>query len=198
MPDGNKVDPRVTLKRQGDTLTGSSRFRSGPATPIQNGKINGDTVSWEVVREHDGRKVTTRYEGKLRDDTLKGSVSSDWAGETKTYPWEARRTPETPEGDWRWQTAFGDFRSSYTAALKLSGGKLTGKIKSRDREYDIRNGKFEAGTVSFTVSRERGGAEILTHYRGQLQGDTIKGQSETTFGSAEPRAADWLATRAED
>jgi hypothetical protein len=195
MPDGSKIEPRAKLKRDGDTLTGTSRFRSGATVPIQDGKIDGDTVSWNVVREHDGRKVTTRYEGKLTGDAIKGTVSSDWAGETRSYPWEATRTSETPEGDWKWDVAFGEFRSSNTAKLKLEGKKLTGKVKSRDREYDIKDGKFESGQISFTVKRDRDGNDIVTTYRGKLDGDTIRGEMETAFGTGEPRASEWLATR---
>ncbi len=198
MPDGTKVEPRVKLKREGDALTGTSRFRSGAPAAIQDGKVDGDTISWNVVREHDGRKVTTRYEGKLKADTIKGTVSSDWLGETKSYPWEAKRAPETPEGEWKWDTAFGEFRSNNSARLKLEGKKVTGKVKSRDREYDIRDGKFESGVVSFVVKRDRDGTELVSTYHGKLEGDTIKGTLETIFGSGEPRASEWLATRQGD
>jgi hypothetical protein len=198
MPDGYKVEPRAKLKREGDTLTGTSRFRSGAPAPIQDGKVNGDTISWSVVREHDGRKVTTRYEGKLKGDTINGTISSDWAGEAKTYSWEAKRTQETPEGEWKWEVAFGEFRTSYSTKLKLDGRKVSGKVKSRDREYDIKEGRWKDGELTFTVERERDGVDIVSKYRGKIDGDTIKGAVETAFGSAEPRSADWLATRVDD
>jgi len=197
MPDGNKVEPKVRLKHDGDAITGTSSFGSGYSAPIRDAKVEGDMVSWSVVREHNGQKVTTRYEGKLSGDTIKGTVKSDWAGEAKTYPWEAKRAPETPEGDWKWDSAFGQFRSSYSAKIKLEGSRLTGKVKSRDREYDIKDGKFKAGEITFTVKRERDGNDIVTHYRGKLDGDTIKGESETAFGTAEPRPVEWIATRVE-
>lgn len=198
MHDGYKVEPRVTLKRDGDALSGTARFRSAPAIPIHDGKVDGNVVSWSVVREHNGRKVTTRYEGKLKGDTIKGTISSDWAGENKTYPWEAKRTQETPEGEWKWDLAFGEFRSNYSADLKLDGRKVSGKVKSRDREYDVKQGRWQSGELTFTVERERDGVEIISKYRGKIEGDAIKGTIETSFGSAEPRSADWLATRTAD
>ena len=198
MPDGYKVEPQVRLKREGDTVTGSSRFRTGAPVNIQDGKVDGDTVTWNVVREHDGRKVTTRYEGKLKGDSIKGTISSDFAGETRSYPWEARRTSESPEGQWRWEVAFGEFRSSYSVKLDVDGKKLKGKVRSRDREYDITDGKWDSGEVSFVVKRERDGVDLVSTYRGRLDGDTIKGTVDTAFGDAEPRPAEWVATRAED
>lgn len=198
MPDGYKVEPQVRLKREGDTLTGSSRFRAGAPVAIQAGKVDGDTVTWHVVREHDGRKVTTRYEGKVKGDSIKGTVSSDFAGETRSYPWEARRTSESPEGRWTWEVAFGEFRSSYSVNLDVDGKKLKGKARSRDREYDISDGKWESGEVSFVVKRERDGVDLVSTYRGRLDGDTIRGTVDTAFGDAEPRPAEWIARRAED
>src|SRR5262245_2155977 len=59
MSDGGKVEPKVKLKQDGNTLTGTSSFRSGSAVSIQDGKIEGEQVSWAVIREQDGRKVTT-------------------------------------------------------------------------------------------------------------------------------------------
>lgn len=196
MSDGGKIEPSVRLKREGDALTGTTRFRSAPPVAIQDGKIDGERVSWIVVRESGGRKVTTRYEGKIKGDTIKGSISSDWAGETRTYPWEAKRSSATPNGEWKWDLAFGQTSLTYSAQLKLDGRKLTGKLKSRDREYDISEGKWQSGEVSFVVKRERDGTEIISTYHGKLDGDIIKGTVETAFGSGEPRPAEWLATRA--
>src|SRR6266446_8226100 len=57
MPDGSKVEPRVKLHLEGEKLTGTARFRPGADTPISDAKVNGDEVSFSVIRERDGRKV---------------------------------------------------------------------------------------------------------------------------------------------
>lgn len=198
MPDGTRSDPKAHLKREGDTLTGTSTPRPGMAIPITDGKIDGDKVSWSILREAAGRKVTTRYEGRVKGDTIKGSIRSDWAGgETKTYEWSAKRAPDTPEGTWKWESAFGNFRSESSAKLDLDDKdktKLKGKAKLRTTEVDIKNGKFKDGEVSFDVVRERDGVETVTTFRGKLDGDTIKGESEFEFGG-ELRKREWIATR---
>lgn len=197
MPDGGKVEPKAKLKAEGDSLSGTSSFRTGFAAPIQDGKVAGDDISWTVVREQSGRKVTTHYKGKLHGDTIKGTIQSDWNGDARSYPWEAKRMSDTPEGNWRWEIGFGNFRSENTARLKIEGQKLTGKVKSRDRETDIKDGKFKSGELSFTVVRERDGNEIVSYYRGKLDGDTIEGTVETEFGG-NPRTNAWVATRTGD
>jgi hypothetical protein len=198
MPDGTKADPKARLKREGDTLTGTSTPRPGMSIPITDGKIDGDKISWTILREAAGRKATTRYEGIVKGDTIKGSIDSDWAGETRRYDWMAKRAPDTPTGTWKWETSFGNFRSESTAKLELDDkGKLKGKAKLRTTEVDIKNAHFKDGEVSFDVVRERDGVETVTTYRGKLDGDTIKGESEFEFGN-EVRKREWIATREDE
>lgn len=198
MPDGTKAEPRARLKREGDALTGTSIPRPGMAVPITDLKHDGDKISWTVVRETNGRKVTTRYSGRVKNDTIKGKIESDWSGEPTTYDWSAKRAPDTPAGTWKWETVFGQFRSESTVKLELDGKeKLKGKAKLRTTEVDIKNGKYKNGEISFDVIRDRDGVETITSFRGKLDGDTIVGETEFDFGS-ETRIRDWTATRADD
>lgn len=198
MPDGTKAEPKVRLKIEGDNLTGTSTPRPGMALPISDAKLEGERVSWTVVREVNGRKTTTRYEGTIEGDTIKGEIHSDWAGETRRYDWLAKRAPDTPAGTWKWESSFGNFRSESTAKLELDGkDKLKGKAKLRTTEVDIKNGTFKDGEVAFDVVRERDGEEFVTSFRGKLDGDTIKGESEFDFGG-ETRKREWIATRVDD
>ena len=77
----------ITLKQDGSTLTGSipgfGRGGDNPPPPseIQNGKVDGDKVSFETVRTMGDNTVTTKY---------KGTVSG---GEMKLH-----MTTETPNG----------------------------------------------------------------------------------------------------
>jgi len=65
----------ITLKQDGNTLTGSvpGMGRGGDAPPIEikNGKIDGDKVSFDVVREMQGNTITTKYEGTVSGDEMK-------------------------------------------------------------------------------------------------------------------------------
>lgn len=60
-----------------------------PDIAISDASIKGDTVAFSVTREFNGNKRTTKYEGKVEGDTIKGTVErqgregnvqkSDWA-----------------------------------------------------------------------------------------------------------------------
>jgi hypothetical protein len=198
MPDGSKVEPRVQLKQEGARLTGTAQFRAGTAVEIRNGIIQGDQVSFQVVRERDGQTTTTTYRGRLTGDTIKGTLESDWTGEKKSYPWEAQHASADATGTWQWTMDYGMWKAQMTLKLKQQGDKLTGKIKADNRrETDIKDGKFKKGKVSFSVERDRDGLKTVTQYAGTIDGDTIKGTLESDFGLG-LRSFDWAAKRVND
>ena len=88
--DGNRIEGTLKLKQDGNKLTGAT-VRNENETQIQDGKIAGDEITFTVIRERDGRKVTAKYKGKITGDTVKGKVESDWSGDWQTLDWEATR-----------------------------------------------------------------------------------------------------------
>src|SRR5947207_7784363 len=65
------------LKADGDKLTGKVSMggrQGGQArdVDIEHGKIEGDEVSFQVTREFNNNKMTSKYHGKLSGDTIKG------------------------------------------------------------------------------------------------------------------------------
>ncbi len=86
----------LKLKLEGDKLTGtlSAPGRGGQNndTEIADGKINGDEISFAVTREFQGNKVTTKYNGKVSGDSIKGKAERN--GEAQSRDWEAKREAE--------------------------------------------------------------------------------------------------------
>src|SRR5262249_32272289 len=71
---GESMDRSVKLKQDGEKLTGTYVGRDGMETPIEEGKVAGDKISFKVTREFDGNKIVLTYTGKLTDDTIKGET----------------------------------------------------------------------------------------------------------------------------
>jgi len=197
MPDGTEVNPKLKLKQDGTNLTGISSLRSGTETAITNGLVRGEELQFEVVRERNGATVVTRYAGKRDGDLIHGQVESNWSGESRSYPWEAHRLAGI-EGTWKWFTYFGERRFETKVTLKLAGDKLSGTMPGRDGPpTEIKNATFKDGEVSFDVERGRGDFKSFQKFEGTLDHDSITGTIETTFGTGEPRIADWDARRAD-
>jgi hypothetical protein len=91
--DGQETEVYVKLKRDGEKLTGAYFARDGKETPIENGKINGDQLTFDVNREVGDQKMLFKYSGKISGDTINGKIVF---GREKPLPhdWEATRVKE--------------------------------------------------------------------------------------------------------
>jgi hypothetical protein len=81
---GNPGRPTtITLKQTGNTLTGQvpGMGRGGdappPPTEITNGKVDGDKISFEVVREFNGNKNVQKFEGTVAGDEIKFKITRE-------------------------------------------------------------------------------------------------------------------------
>jgi hypothetical protein len=61
------VTQTLILKTAGSELTGSFDGGRGNAVDISDGKIDGNNVSFKVVREFNGNQVTQQYKGTVSD-----------------------------------------------------------------------------------------------------------------------------------
>jgi len=84
----------LKLKLEGEKLTGAMVGRNDRETPIQEAKYKDGEVSFKVVREREGRKMTTTYTGKVSGDTIKGKVEFQGRDQARTRDWEAKRVKE--------------------------------------------------------------------------------------------------------
>jgi len=71
--DGQKMTSDLTLKADGEALTGTISGRGGD-TAISEGKISGDDISFVVVRNFQGQEAKMQYKGKVAGDEIKLSV----------------------------------------------------------------------------------------------------------------------------
>ena len=88
----------LTLKMEDSKLTGklSAPGRDGQsnATAISDAKVDGDTLSFTVVREFNGNSNTNKYSGKISADKITGKMDSVRNGEAQSRDWEAKRSDE--------------------------------------------------------------------------------------------------------
>ncbi|HUJ44964.1 MAG TPA: hypothetical protein VLW52_15310 [Opitutaceae bacterium] len=89
--DGQPREVTLKLELKDGQLTGSvSAFRG--ETPISNASCKDDQITFSVVREFQGNKFETKYEGKLDGDTIKGTIERTGRdGEVMKNDWTATR-----------------------------------------------------------------------------------------------------------
>lgn len=84
-------DVTLKLKLDGEKLTGTMSGRNNTETAIDDATFKDGTVAFSVTRERNGQKRTTKYNGKLEGDTIKGKAESERNGQAQSRDWEAKR-----------------------------------------------------------------------------------------------------------
>ena len=70
---GNMQTNTIVLKQDGANLTGTLDGGRGGPLQIADGKVDGDTVSFTVVRETQNGKITQKYKGTVSGGEIKFS-----------------------------------------------------------------------------------------------------------------------------
>lgn len=83
----------LKLKVDGEKLTGTitAGQNNDMEVEISDGTFKDGEVTFNVVRERNGNKRTTKYNGKLDKDVIKGKVETERQGKTTSREWEAKR-----------------------------------------------------------------------------------------------------------
>ena len=84
------------LKAKGDKLTGTISGRNND-TAIEEGKIKGEEISFQVTREFNGNKMVIKYTGKVSGDTITGKSETERDGQTRSRDWVAKREAAVKE-----------------------------------------------------------------------------------------------------
>jgi hypothetical protein len=74
--DGATMTVTMNLKADGDKLTGTVSGRRGDSD-ISDGKVDGESVTFNVVRQMGDNKMTQHYTGKLDGDTLHFTITTE-------------------------------------------------------------------------------------------------------------------------
>jgi hypothetical protein len=95
---GGERKMTLKLKTEGDKVTGTLSAPGRDGTPrdtdIADGKLKGDEISFTVTREFNGNKMTSKYNGKVSGDSIKGKMEFERDGQTQSRDWEAKRETE--------------------------------------------------------------------------------------------------------
>jgi hypothetical protein len=89
---GKTRESTLKLKQDGDKVSGVYVGGQGNnETPIEDAKLDGDTISFKVTRERDGQKFATKYSGKVAGDTITGKSERQRDGQAQSNDWVAKR-----------------------------------------------------------------------------------------------------------
>ncbi|HTX37594.1 MAG TPA: hypothetical protein VME43_21340 [Bryobacteraceae bacterium] len=75
-PDGNAFNLTYSFKQDGDKLTGTVAGPQGDPIPLEEGKVNGDKISFSVHVEFNGSTKFTS-EGTVKGEEITLTTKSD-------------------------------------------------------------------------------------------------------------------------
>jgi len=90
----DRPDHTVTAKlvAAGGKVTGTVTMQAGREAQVRDGKIDGKTITFQVVREFRGKQSIAKYSGTLNGDTIAGEIESDRNGTATKHEWKATRS----------------------------------------------------------------------------------------------------------
>ncbi len=170
------------LKSDGDKLVGKAfRDRDGEkaSAPIQEGKINGDEISFVEIIHAGDQDLRVEYKGKISGDKINFTRKVGDYGSRDIVAMREKEGDAVSGLEGKWQSEF-DSRvghQKYVYEFKLDGETLTGKAT---REVDDQKtvteikGKFSGGEISFTEPLKTQDREITIDYTGRISGGELK------------------------
>jgi hypothetical protein len=90
-PNGTR-ESTFTFKVDGDKLTGTVTMGQMGEGPITEGKVDGDNVSFAVVRDINGNQLRINYKGTVSGDEMK--LSGEVVGMDRTFEMTAKRAKQ--------------------------------------------------------------------------------------------------------
>jgi hypothetical protein len=81
-PQGN-LERTFTFKVDGSKLTGETTSQMLGKSTIQDGKIEGDTITFSITADFGGNELKLNYKGKVTGDTIE--LTSDIQGQPITW-----------------------------------------------------------------------------------------------------------------
>ncbi len=181
--NGNTRKFVLRLQMEGDQVTGTYKGRD--EVKVTDAKMEGDEVSFVYKREAGDRRFVVQYQGKVSEDTIKGTIEFSSDRGDREFEWEAKRSTELSDvlGKWQFKIELPNGNVLETSiTLTKKGDKLQGAyVGPRDDEREATNIKVENNKLTFELSGGNDGNSFQAVYTGKPRGDSIKGTIEFDF-----------------
>jgi hypothetical protein len=181
MQNGDTIEPTLKIKAEGDKFVGKVTGRPGEEADIQNVKLVGDEISFQVAHERDGNKTGIKFNGKISGDAIKGTLEIDHNGDIAKHEWNPKRQSAAKTsavkaaGTWKYSFTQNGQTTEPVLRLKQAGENLSGVVIMNDSETAISEAKLNGNEITFKVPHERNGQTSTSTYKGKIDGDDMKG-----------------------
>ena len=188
--NGTSVPLTFHLTVAGSAVTGT--VEGLPTTPatVEDGKLVGDTLTFDLTTDYEGQTYRLMYTGKVAADAIQFSFGTDdgsWNTElTATRAAEVAPVVAVADVSGDWSGSF-DFQGSpipLVFRLKSVGKDVTGTVDGLPNSpVEIHEGKVDGSTLTFWLNSEYQGQTYQLMYTGKIAPDEIDFDFGTADGS---------------
>ena len=174
---GKIIKDVLKLKFENGKVSGTY-VGPGEEIEIENAKLDGDTLHWELNVNVQGQSLNIAWTGKISGDDVNGTVK---LGDFEESPWAARRDATPSAGNsnkWNLTINMPDGSTLYPVLeIRQDGDSLNAIYSVDGQEFPAED--FTAsqdGEFSFTVKIQQAG--LVAKFSGQADEETAKGVIE--------------------
>jgi hypothetical protein len=183
--------PSITLKQDGENLTGTYKGRLGES-PLK-GTIKGNTIKFSTTISPQGQALELTYSGTIDGDNMKGTAAFGAMGEAPFTGKKAQAGAAAPApapapvsastaksgsanvtGTWNLKIDSPNGPATPSAVLKQDGETLTGTYKGRRGDTPL-TGTVKGNEIKFSFKVNPQGQDIVVEYAGTVDANSMKG-----------------------
>ena len=198
---GDTVNDVLKLKLKNDgTVEGTYQGNNAPI-PIESGRYEDQRLRFQFPIDFNDQNVIIKFDAAVEPDDLNGNVTFDFNGESRQFPWRAKRRIKTEDllGSWDISVAFDDDRK-INPRLKISrdGDKFQGTYDGVNGRFPVTEMKAIGASFLFSVAGPTEDARpFRAIYTGKPIGSRMDGKVKYEHGDASGEF-NFTATRTED
>ena len=180
-PDGATLNLKVNIKQDGDKLAGTMVGDDGVETELTDISFADGELKFAISRDFGGQQLNSKFTGKLTAEKYEGSVDYDIGGQAGTLDVVGGRAKPSIDLNGTWLLVATSEGGTFEPKLHLKhdGDTLDGKYEwNEDITAEIKDGKIVEEEVTFTVTHDFNGEEIVVKYKVKLDGDKLAGTAE--------------------
>lgn len=180
-PDGGALNVELTLKQDGDELTGVLVGDDAVETEISDAEFEDGQLSFKISRDFSGQELKSTFQGKLDGDKFAGTVDFELGSESGTLTATGTRAAAASvAGAWKLSIETPDGNTlAPVLMLTQEGETVTGTFTGDDgNEVEIEDGSFKDGELAFSYTADFGGQSLITKFKLEVEGDKLAGAVE--------------------
>ena len=181
---GGTTHPVLTLKEKKGKVTGTYKDEKNEYE-VKDGSFDNGNVEFVLTIGFQDEELDVLYSGDVGKDSIEGTLSMEFNGQAREYPWKPKRKADEDGGIvGKWQITFETPDGEMNPVFEVSKGKKEGDFElsfSEGLDGDVDNVIFMDEQLSFEMETIYQEQPLSVTYDLDLDGDELTGYLNYEF-----------------